>query len=254
MTRSLPEKYVRTLLWIFLFICLTMNSESLQAGPPFVTDDPEPVELHHWEVYLASLAVWDETGTSGTLPHIEVNNGLVRNLQVHVILPLAFQHTPGMSAQYGLGDTEFGLKYRFIEETKDQPMIGTFPQLEIPTGKASSGLGSGHLQIFIPVWLQKSWASWTSYGGGGFHTNPGQGNRNFWLFGWEIQKDLNSHLTLGGELFYVTPQAIDTDEQLNFNLGGQYNFNPGNHLLFSAGKSLLGKIDWMYYLAYQWTF
>jgi hypothetical protein len=24
------------------------------AGPPYTTDDPEPVELHHWEVYLAS--------------------------------------------------------------------------------------------------------------------------------------------------------------------------------------------------------
>ncbi len=23
-----------------------------QAGPPFLTDDPEPVELNHWEVYL----------------------------------------------------------------------------------------------------------------------------------------------------------------------------------------------------------
>lgn len=25
------------------------------AGPPFFTDDPEPVEYMHWEVYLAEL-------------------------------------------------------------------------------------------------------------------------------------------------------------------------------------------------------
>lgn len=249
-----PEKYIRVLLSLFLFICLMLKSKSSQAGPPFVTDDPEPVDLHHWEVYLASTVTRDENLTSGTLPHIEINNGIVRNFQLHVILPLAFQHTPGMSTTRGYGDTEFGLKYRFIQETRDRPMLGTFPQLEIPTGKASRGLGSGHLQIFIPVWLQKSWGSWTSYGGGGYHTNPGQGNKNFWLFGWELQKDLNKHLTLGGELLYVSPQATDAGNQLNFNFGGQYNLNQDNHLLFSAGRSLLGKIDWMYYLAYQWTF
>ena len=25
------------------------------AGPPYITDDPEPMEHQHWEVYLASL-------------------------------------------------------------------------------------------------------------------------------------------------------------------------------------------------------
>ncbi len=30
---------------------LLMLSRPALAGPPFVTDDPEPVELGHWEVY-----------------------------------------------------------------------------------------------------------------------------------------------------------------------------------------------------------
>jgi len=25
------------------------------AGPPFVTDDPEPVDYRHWEFYIASM-------------------------------------------------------------------------------------------------------------------------------------------------------------------------------------------------------
>ena len=26
----------------------------LWAGPPFETDDPEPVEYHHWEIFFAA--------------------------------------------------------------------------------------------------------------------------------------------------------------------------------------------------------
>lgn len=224
------------------------------AGPPFVTDDPEPVELHHWEVYLSSLGVHDSTGQHGTLPHVEINNGAAPNLQLHAILPIAYERAPGGPLVMGYGDTELGVKYRFVQETPTRPMIGTFPLVEIPTGSASRGLGSGHIQVFLPVWLQKSWGPWTSYGGGGYFINPGEGNRNYWLAGWEIQKDLNKYLTLGGELFYITPPDIDTESQFNFNLGGQYNFNEGHHLLFSAGRSLHGDIDMMYYLGFQWTF
>ncbi|HEV2472203.1 MAG TPA: hypothetical protein VGS41_06025, partial [Chthonomonadales bacterium] len=40
-------------------------------GPPYVTDDPEPVDLHHWEVYLAAIYANAQTpvGASGTAPH-----------------------------------------------------------------------------------------------------------------------------------------------------------------------------------------
>ena len=35
------------------------------AGPPFVTDDPEPVPLHSWELYLASVSADDPSGWGG---------------------------------------------------------------------------------------------------------------------------------------------------------------------------------------------
>jgi hypothetical protein len=33
------------------------------AGPPFLTDDPEPVDFQHWEAYLFALG--DHTGDGG---------------------------------------------------------------------------------------------------------------------------------------------------------------------------------------------
>src|SRR5512140_847922 len=60
------------------------------AGPPYVTDDPEPVEYRHWEIYLASLLARDAGAWSGTAPHVEVNYGAAPNLQLHTILPMSF--------------------------------------------------------------------------------------------------------------------------------------------------------------------
>jgi hypothetical protein len=34
------------------------------AGPPYVTDDPEPVEYRHWEVYLASQSFHGSAGAN----------------------------------------------------------------------------------------------------------------------------------------------------------------------------------------------
>lgn len=50
------------------------------AGPPYLTDDPEPVTYQHWEIYLASLFFKQPEVWTGTAPHLEVNYGLVPNI------------------------------------------------------------------------------------------------------------------------------------------------------------------------------
>ena len=45
------------------------------AGPPYVTDDPEPVEFRHWEFYLATQHFITRDVATGTAPHVEVNYG-----------------------------------------------------------------------------------------------------------------------------------------------------------------------------------
>jgi hypothetical protein len=236
-----------------LFLLNLAASRAL-AGPPFVTDDPEPVEYQHWEVYIASIDAHDRDGTTGTAPHVEVNYGVVPNVQLHLITPMAYAHPAGGTTQYGYGDTELGVKYRFLQETRSRPQVGIFPLLELPTGSSSRGLGSGHLQTFLPVWIQKSWGPWTTYGGGGYWHTPGAGNKDYWLTGWLIQRDLSKALTLGGEIYHTTPTVIGGESSTIINIGGFYNFDEGHHLLFSAGRGIQGPNLFSGYLAYQWTF
>ncbi len=79
------------------------------AGPPYRTDDPEPVEYQHWEIYGFSTGTHVQGDTSATLPGLEVNYGAAPNLQLHLIAPLAYDKPSGAGAQYGYGDTELGV-------------------------------------------------------------------------------------------------------------------------------------------------
>jgi hypothetical protein len=126
------------------------------AGPPYVTDDPEPVEFRHWEFYLATQHSITRAAASGTAPHIEANYGALPGLQIHLIAPLVYAHPSDGPTFYGAGDVELGAKFRFIDENQWMPMVGTFPMFELPVGSESKGLGTGHLHVLIPLWLQKS--------------------------------------------------------------------------------------------------
>jgi len=171
------------------------------AGPPFFTDDPVPVEYKHWEIYLASQYLRTADDRTGTAPHIDMNYGVYPNLHLHVTTPAVFDHPSGGPTTYGYGDTEVGAKYRFIEETDLRPQVAFYPQFEAPTGDADRNLGNGKAQLFLPLWLQKSWGPWTTFGGGGYWFNPGVGRRNWVYTGWVLQRDLSKTLTLGAELF-----------------------------------------------------
>ncbi len=217
---------------------ILVASDSALAGPPFLTDDPEPVEYQHHEFYIASQQQNTREGGSGTLPHFEFNYGAAPDLQLHIIVPFAFNNPEGGTRQAGLGDVELGVKYRFMHETENQPMVGVFPLVLTDTGDASKGLGSGGAQVFLPVWLQKRWGEWQSYGGGGYWISHGANMRNHWFAGWQLQKDISERLTLGGEVYHSTEQVTGDGSSTGFNFGGYYNFDGHNHLLFSAGCGL----------------
>ncbi len=239
---------------ILFLIFLVIFVQPATAGPPFKTDDPEPVEFRHWEGYLASQYDSDRDGITATAPHVEVNYGIFPECQFHVILPLEYVKPEGEKSQYGYGDTELGVKYRFIKETDYRPMVGIFPLVEIPTGDSSQGLGSGHVQYFLPLWIQKSWGPWTTYGGGGYWINPGEGNKDWWFFGWLLQREISKNLTLGAEIYYKTASVTGGDQSTGYTVGAIINLTDNHHILLSVGQDIDGPNYYSIYVAYQLTF
>ena len=250
----IPRNHLKMAVLFFLLSLFAFAPASVWAGPPFITDDPVPVEYKHGELYLSSIYTDTKDGKTGTLPHIEFNYGIIPDVQLHFLVPFAFSHPNGGPTSYGLGDTELGVKYRFIHESDNIPQVGIFPLIHVPTGDSDRGLGSGHVQEFLPLWLQKSFGPWTTYGGGGYWINPGTDNKNYWQLGWLVQRDITKALTLGAEVFYFGKQTTDGRDQTGYNIGGIINLSKAHHILFSAGSDIAGDTSFSAYLGYQWTF
>jgi len=232
----MDNSLVRRIVFLISVICIAGGNAS--AGPPFLTDDPVPIDYRHAEAYLFSTGTHDKEGTNGLGPAVEFNYGFLPDFMIHFIVPMAYDFPRDESSHFGYGDTEIGIKCRFVHETEVIPMIGAFPLLEIPTGNPEDGLGSGEVQSFLPIWIQKNFGNWTTYGGGGYWINPGTGNRNFGFVGILLQYAFSESFYLGGELFYQTPDTVDGEESLGFNVGGSLPLAYDLQLLFSAGRSL----------------
>jgi hypothetical protein len=246
----IPRFYKYTVFHTIIPVLLLLSSA--WAGPPFKTDDPQPVDYLHWEFYIASSQQFMRHESDATCPHIEINYGLISNVQVHIVAPLGYVHTDE-GTHYGYSDTEIGVKYRFIEESESVPQIAIFPLIEIPTGNENEQLGNGKTQAYIPLWIQKSWGKLTAYGGGGIWYNPGPDRKNWMFTGSEIQYDFSDIITLGCELCYQTAEIQDAESTVSFTFGGFVNLNERHHILFSLGHTLSGQTIYTGYIGYQLT-
>lgn len=237
----------------FSFLSVIFSAAALYAGPPYLTDDPDPVDPGHFEVNVAVIANRSHDGSEGSLPRIELNYGAMENLQLGIATPIVFDDPRGENTHVGLGDLQLSAKYRFLPEAPDRPMVAFFPSITLPTGDDDRGLGAGKLTLLLPLWFQKSWDDdkWTTFGGGGWVYNPV--GRNYWVTGWAIQRQVTEKLAIGGELFFQTADGADAEDVLSGNLACVYDVSDLLHLHLSVGKDLSGPSQIFTYVGIQLT-
>lgn len=103
------------------------------AGLPFLTDDPEPVDLNHVAINAIAQQTRADTDRAGSVSG-GVNVGCAAETQCHVVVPAAFNYPVGGSPSAGLGDVEIGVKYRFLYRLDDGWSAAVHPTLALPTG------------------------------------------------------------------------------------------------------------------------
>jgi len=251
-----------------LFLILLLGIPRLWAqGPPYQTDDPVPVDLHHYEFYIFGSMDGTPAEIDSTGPAFEFNWGAIPRVQLHAILPWGMVapsnnpvYLPGGtgSRAFGLTDMELGVKVAIIKQTKNFPQIGTFTMFEMPTGSYTKGLGVGKVWYKLPVWMEKDWKLWTVCGGGGYQVVPQTGYRDFPYTGWLLKRTLSERLELGAEVFAHGREgfaAAQTERSAMIDVGGYYHFkhHPGEQFLFAYGHSVAGQTENYAYLGMYWT-
>src|ERR1017187_10872318 len=97
---------------------LVLASTGALAGPPFQTDDPQPIDYRNYEFYTFGAA--DGTGleTDTVTPGFEFNWGALPNVHLHIIVPATGIYPADDPRAFGMGDIELGVKLRFVQDGK----------------------------------------------------------------------------------------------------------------------------------------
>lgn len=242
---------------IFAFVLLSATSRvHAQAGPPFQTDDPTPVDYGHYEFYIFGTVDGTPAELDPTGPAFEFNWGAVPTVQLHAILPFGAimpSNNPiyapagtGPSA-FGLTDAELGLKWGFIKQTEHRPQIGTFTMLELPTGNSDKGLGVGRAWYKLPLWIEKEFGPWSLVGGAGYTLIHQTQFRGYPYCGFLVKRELGKKLELSIESFSHAREGFataQTQASSMIDAGGYYHFkSPGLQLLFAYGHSIAGQTE-----------
>lgn len=222
-----------------LILMITLKSPLAFAGPPFITDDPEPVEVNHWEINYAVSKTWRAEGSSAGVPSIDINYGYSPNIQLHAQPKYAYE-IDGKESHSGIDNTEIGVKYRLFNQQfiNANWMVGIYPMLQLPTGASALGSSRGKVQAFLPLWVQRNSEDWTIYGGVGYRLNNYIDSKNSWFSGVTVLYRLTNKVQIGGEMFHETAGSVGEKSASGFNMGGILNATDNYHVLFSLGKGL----------------
>jgi hypothetical protein len=221
-----------------------------KAGPPFVTDDPEPPLPGGWEINVPFILERTAGNTEMNAPLFDLNYGLP-NVQLKLEIPIAIVHEDSSGTAAGAGDLLLGVKWRFLNNEQSKFQLGVYPQLLLPTGDRAQGLGEGRPAYVLPFLAQKSWDKWTLYGNVGYWWQNGAEMRNYFYAGAVLEYGISERLTLGVELFGNSPKERNGRSDVAFNIGGSLKLNEHINLLFTGGRDIVGDTSAMAYIGLQ---
>jgi hypothetical protein len=227
-----------------------MTVSLAEAGPPFVTDDPEPPPPGGWEINVPFILERTPGTTDMDAPLFDLNYGLP-NLQLKAEFPIAIVHDDRNGTVAGMGDLLLGVKWRFLNNEQTKIQLGVYPQALVPTGDESCGLGAGRAAFVLPGLAQKNWEKWTLYGNVGYWWQRAHEARNYFYAGAVLEREINERLELGVELFGNTPKERGGSSDVAFNIGGTWKLSTHLNLLFSGGRDIVGDTHAMTYVGLQ---
>ena len=206
------------------------------AGPPYVTDDPQPTDNGHYEIYAFTAGTATKDGTAGQAG-FDLNYGGAENLQLTMVVPFAYAAPSAGRTVTGFGDLELAAKYKFLHQEDFGLDVAIFPRLFLPTN-SNPALGRKNASLFVPIFAQKDWGDWSVFGGGGCTINPGRSSQDFCQAGVVVARRIVPALQLGLEFYHFTPDQKGGRQSTGIGLGAIYDLTENYHLMASAGPGI----------------
>ena len=102
-----------------------------QGGPPLITDDPDTPGPGYWEINLAAIVERSLAVRRTEQPVADINYGVGTRIQLKFEMPWMRVRERGQAAVTGPGNTNSGVKWRFLGEEGKRLAWSIYPQLEL---------------------------------------------------------------------------------------------------------------------------
>jgi hypothetical protein len=204
--------------WTIVFLLFVTLGQPALAGPPYLSDDPEPTDYKHFEIYTFNNGTAARSGLGGEAG-IDFNYGAAPDLQLTATLPAGFNRPAGGETSFGPSNVELAAKYRFLHQDTFGLDVSIFPRVFLPSG--SNTTGDNQASLLLPIWAQKDFGEWSAFGGGGCLINS-RSAQNTCLTGGVLTRQLLPKLRIGMEFFHQTADESGTPATTSVGIGAQY--------------------------------
>lgn len=221
-----------------LFAVLALLAVALgQGGPPYYTNDPGTPGNHNWEINLGYMPFFYRGQSVSHTPDVDINFGIGDRIQLTYENAWLRVQNPFSKTEYGLGQSNPGVKWRFYDAGEGRLGISMFPQLFLnnPNDAVHRGITPASETFLLPFeFTDKIGPVDVDYeiGYQVVHKGP-----NGWLTGLVVGHDFTPKLE-GDVEFYNQGTFHPSENQPTFDVGGRYKIHKPVILLFMAGRSL----------------
>ncbi|MGA2695692.1 MAG: hypothetical protein ABSE92_06505 [Terriglobales bacterium] len=222
---------------VLLFLVFLAAIPALaQGGPPYYTNDPGTPGNLNWEINVGYIPYLYSNQSVSHVPDLDINFGLGDRIQLTYENAWLRVQNPNSRAEYGLGQSNPGVKWRFYDAGEDGLQVSVFPQLFLndPNNAVSRGITPATNTFLLPAEITKKVGPFDvdyELGYQFVHGGP-----DGWLTGLVIGHDFTSRLEGDVEL-YNTGIFHTAENQPTIDFGGRYKLRPSVILLGMAGRS-----------------
>jgi hypothetical protein len=222
---------------LFLLVASWGESAQAQGGPPYITNDPGTPGHLNWEINVGYIPMYFSNQSFSHTPDLDINFGIGDRIQLTYENAWVRAQPPGFKTEYGLGQSNPGVKWRFYDAGEGHLSISMFPQffLNNPNDSVKRGITVPSESFLMPFEFSKKFGpvdvDW-ELGYQFVHKGP-----NGWLTGLVIGHDFTRKLELDTEL-YALGTFHPSGNQPTLDVGGRYKIHSPVILLFMAGRGL----------------
>lgn len=208
-----------------------------QGGPPYYTNDPGTPGHLNWEINLGYMPFLYSGQSVTHTPDVDINFGIGERIQLTYENAWLKVHNPSSPTQYGLGQSNPGVKWRFYDAGEDGLSISVFPQLFLnnPNDAVRRGVTPISEAFLLPAEFHRKFGPIEvnyEIGYEWVHKGP-----NGWLTGLVLGHDFTPRLE--GDIELYNQGTIHPDgNQPTIDFGGRYKIHSPVILLFMAGRAL----------------